>query len=1299
MFKRLFFLISIVLVLALVGNASAALVGRWTFDDQTANDSSGNEHHGTLALGDATTNITITYDADRDSNVLNCINPAGHTLNSVVDCGNEEGWADITPSITMAVWTRARTLWHGTANYLITKGSAYQFTAVPSGLVRFYVGAHSGEPGGTTTYSTSSLLDDAWHHVVMSYNNDTGSRRVYFDGDLEGEEFPATPLGTISAAFVIGGRLATDFYHRGYDGFLDDVQLYDNALTYAEVRELAENYKAYDPAPADGELDVSLSLGSIYWKPGVRAGGATGNLHKVYFGTDKGLVQSGNISVYKTQADSNSYSGAPMGSLSAGVDYYWKVNAVNGVDEWPGDVWTFRTLSLKASEPVPVDTSKYVGTTRTRVSWRAGDGATSHAVYYGTDETLVTNGDASVYKGTFPVIISDYNDPNWPISPALVADVKYYWRIDVNAPVVYQGNIWSFTASTPEADPNFVAWWKFDEKSGDLVWDATGREHHGTMTQRAAETSIDIVYDADVDSNVLDINNPPGHGLGSVVDAGGNMYDSYDPCWADIQTAITVAGWTKLDEMHITNYMLTKGARYQLTAVADDPDTGAGDGRIRAYTNEYVFDDYVTYSVSEVNDGKWHHIAFTYDSGTKQRIVYIDGDREAAETLTPDTGDNVFPLLDVTTSVLVIGGRLDPAFTYRCWNGLVKDVRIYDRALSRNELHLLGVTDVNKAWGPYPQTATDPVSDWPLQLYWIPGDNVQGTQGHKVYLGTDQSLVEANDVSVLLGTYDSNTAAAPMASMRFGGTYYWKVNELNGATEWPGKVWWFRMGDYKPWEDFESYDFGMNLIGSTWKIPDWTGGVINLGQSSDNEPVNGGIQSMKYEYDNQGGSWYFYSEAYRDFSSSQDWSYATGGVKSLRLYFYGETGNYPDDMYVVLDDGSNESMKLYDRDLSDLKAGEWKHWDIDLSWFTDGANNVNLASVDRVCIGFGERGREGFVVTRLAGTVYFDDFRAYPPHCVSDRLKPGGDVTGNCIVNNVDIRWMSYRWGDNDYTITPSNPGDSNLVGCWNFDDGTADDSSGKGHHGTLVQGHTATSVKIVDDADRGSKVLELNNPDILLNSVVDCDGGPYDADPNWAVIKEQISIAAWLKVDTFFQSDQYMLARGAAYQVRRYTTTDDMGCYMGELSDSTLRSDSAYSSSDIDDGKWHHVAFTYDSDANERKVYIDGRLAGTDTPSGELETIYHDVGFVIGGRLDGTFNTRGWDGRIDEVRLYDDVLTHEEVVYIMTGSTSPQYFPVWSLGNLTDAGDPVNSRFVNLKDYNLIANTWLTEQLWPSGW
>jgi len=154
----------------------------------------------------------------------------------------------------------------------------------------------------------------------------------------------------------------------------------------------------------------------------------------------------------------------------------------------------------------------------------------------------------------------------------------------------------------------------------------------------------------------------------------------------------------------------------------------------------------------------------------------------------------------------------------------------------------------------------------------------------------------------------------------------------------------------------------------------------------------------------------------------------------------------------------------------------------------------------------------------------------------------------------------------------------------------------------------------------------------------------------------------------------------------------------MGGLSDITFSSVYIDPTHIIDDGEWHHVVFTYDSIAQERIVYIDGRICNTDTPSGLL--VSSSENFIIGGRLYTGYDTRGWDGKIDEVRLYDDVLTQAEVVYLITGSTSPQYFDVWSAANLTDVNDPVGLRFVNFKDYNILADTWLDGPLlYPSGW
>ena len=71
MYKRLVFLISILFFASFAAGPAVAepnLVACWDFDDGTADDSSGNAHHGTFVGGAGT-----VYDSDRDSNVLELI--------------------------------------------------------------------------------------------------------------------------------------------------------------------------------------------------------------------------------------------------------------------------------------------------------------------------------------------------------------------------------------------------------------------------------------------------------------------------------------------------------------------------------------------------------------------------------------------------------------------------------------------------------------------------------------------------------------------------------------------------------------------------------------------------------------------------------------------------------------------------------------------------------------------------------------------------------------------------------------------------------------------------------------------------------------------------------------------------------------------------------------------------------------------------------------------------------------------------------------------------------------------------
>jgi len=105
----------------------------------------------------------------------------------------------------------------------------------------------------------------------------------------------------------------------------------------SEVRFYYVPVEARAPQPANGTENVSVGAG-LDWRPGREAAS-----HKVIFGTDKAAVTAG-TATSKTVTDH----GFAPGSLNFGTTYYWKVDEVNGVNSYPGSVWSFTTQEYAA---------------------------------------------------------------------------------------------------------------------------------------------------------------------------------------------------------------------------------------------------------------------------------------------------------------------------------------------------------------------------------------------------------------------------------------------------------------------------------------------------------------------------------------------------------------------------------------------------------------------------------------------------------------------------------------------------------------------------------------------------------------------------------------------------------------------------------------------------------------------------------------------------------------------------------------------------------------------------------------
>lgn len=84
-------------------------------------------------------------------------------------------------------------------------------------------------------------------------------------------------------------------------------------------------------------------------------------------------------------------------------------------------------------------------------------------------------------------------------------------------------------------------------------------------------------------------------------------------------------------------------------------------------------------------------------------------------------------------------------------------------------------------------------------------------------------------------------------------------------------------------------------------------------------------------------------------------------------------------------------------------------------------------------------------------------------------------------------------------------------------------------------------------------------------------------------------------------------------------------------------------SDGEVTDGKWHHVLFTCDrSDAT--RLYIDGKLDGEGGKSKDTDVNTESRMYIGASVRIGEATRRYFEGLIDEVGIYDRVLTEDEV-------------------------------------------------------
>ena len=364
-----------------------------------------------------------------------------------------------------------------------------------------------------------------------------------------------------------------------------------------------------------------------------------------------------------------------------------------------------------------------------------------------------------------------------------------------------------------ELDRGLVGWWKMDNIQDGKVVDSSGKGNDGEI--------VGICEPAEgfVGSGALQITN-------------GGVKIAENPMLRPER--FTIAMWVKWAD--------GQGALARLLQMGNDNKEtiailgGGGAGDSGPSHNVFYFSIFST-STDEEGDasmstvkapgvfegGKWRHLVAIYDGS--DLLVYVDGKVAGKKTI----GD-VKLFADIGGSPLVIGCR--PPNMDRTFNGVIDDVRMYNKALSAEDVRKLYVWkggSANNAALPNPADKSSNILP-NSKLKWMKGSNAESSV---VYFGTDEAAVKnakAGDPE-----YKASTTKEGFdpGRLEFDKDYFWRVDSVVKGAAQPkpaptdGLVGWWKFDEAGGETVADSSGHGHD--GKVFGVTKWEAGHIGNG--------------------------------------------------------------------------------------------------------------------------------------------------------------------------------------------------------------------------------------------------------------------------------------------------------------------------------------------------------------------------------------------------------------------------------------------------------------------------------------
>jgi hypothetical protein len=211
---------------------TSGLVGYWKLDEPsgtTVIDSSGNGYNGTYT--GTTTSGSVPSGIHFSDPACRVFSPSGYAT-----IPNPGGLSISTAPFSLSLWLKITT----TSGYqvLVEEQSGSVFSLQDwNGVTDSITLAVGGGGGANVTSSAPNVADGNWHNVIAVINFfGAGGAAIYVGGSpatLTGNT-PQTPAPT-GQPVLIGGRSGSFTAN----GSLDDVRIYNRALTAGEIAQIA----------------------------------------------------------------------------------------------------------------------------------------------------------------------------------------------------------------------------------------------------------------------------------------------------------------------------------------------------------------------------------------------------------------------------------------------------------------------------------------------------------------------------------------------------------------------------------------------------------------------------------------------------------------------------------------------------------------------------------------------------------------------------------------------------------------------------------------------------------------------------------------------------------------------------------------------------------------------------------------------------------------------------------------------------------------------------------------------------